>query len=61
MKRKYYEAFLQLFAFLLPVYFIFYPRLSEDPGAPSVKPFRRAMIAGFCFYGIVAVVVFAII
>ena len=52
MKKKYYNKFLQLSAFLLPVYFIFYPELIENPNDPFTKSLWRFIIAGFGFYGI---------
>jgi len=58
MKRKYFNVVLQLAAFLVPVYFIFYPLLNENPKDPFVKLFWWLIATGFCFYGILAAVIF---
>ena len=60
MKRKYFNLFLQVSAFLLPIYFIFYPRLNENPRDPFVKSLWKLTIAGFCFYGLIAAAVIII-
>ena len=60
MQRKYFNIFLQLSAFLLPVYFIFYPKLNDNPKDPFTKSLWRFTIAGFCFYGILAVAIIVI-
>lgn len=60
MNGKYFKTFLQVSAFLLPVYFVFYPRLNENMDDPFIKSLWRYTIAGFCCYGILAVVIFAI-
>lgn len=57
MKKKYFNMILQLSAFLLPVYFIFYPRLNDNPKDPFIKSLWWFIIAGFCFYGILAVII----
>jgi hypothetical protein len=61
MSGKYFNKFLQISAFLLPVYFVFYPKLNDNPGDPFTKSLWRSVIAGFCFYGILALVFFVII
>jgi hypothetical protein len=60
MKRKYFNRFLQLSAFLLPIYFIFYPPLNENPKDPFIKLLWWFIVAGFCFYAILALVIFVI-
>ncbi len=60
MKRKYFDIFLQLSAFLLPIYFVFYPALNDNPRNPFIKSLWKYTIAGFCFYGILALVIFVI-
>ena len=60
MKRIYYNSFLQLSAFLLPVYFIFYPPLNDNPKDPFIKSLWWFIVAGFCFYGISALLIFVI-
>ncbi len=47
--------FLVLSAFLLPVYFIFYPELNNTADR-FTKILWKAVIAGFCFYGIAAII-----
>ncbi|HKI79953.1 MAG TPA: hypothetical protein VKA26_15530 [Ignavibacteriaceae bacterium] len=58
MQNKYFNMFLRLSAFLLPVYFIFYPPLNDTPRDPFIKSLWWFTIAGFCFYGILALVIF---
>jgi len=60
MKRKYFHVVLQLAAFLIPVYFIFYPPLNENPKDPFIKSLWWFIAAGFCFYGILAAIIFVI-
>ncbi len=60
MKRKYFNRILQIAAFLLPVYFIFYPPLNENPKDPFIKSLWWFIAAGFCFYGILALLIFVI-
>jgi hypothetical protein len=60
MKRKYFNVFMLVSAFLMPVYVVFYPPLTENSGDPFVKTLWKFVIAGFCFYGIIAVMVFVI-
>jgi hypothetical protein len=52
--------FLQVAAFLLPVYFVFYPALNENPNDPFIKSLWRFTICGFCFYGIAALIIFVL-
>lgn len=58
MNNKFFNRFLQVSAFLLPVYFIFYPKLHENPEDPFTKILWKYVIAGFCFYGVAAVVIY---
>jgi hypothetical protein len=60
MKIKYFNILLQVSAFLLPVYFIFYPPLNENPKDPFIKSLGWFIAAGFCFYGILALIIFVI-
>ncbi|MCF8262153.1 MAG: hypothetical protein K9J12_15355 [Melioribacteraceae bacterium] len=54
MKRKYFDSFLLMSAFLLPFYFVYSPRLNENRSDPFIKTLWRFTFAGFCFYGIAA-------
>jgi hypothetical protein len=56
MKKKYFNAFLQLSAFLVPIYFIFYHRLNENQKDPFIKSLWWFLVAGFCFYGVLAII-----
>ena len=56
MKQKYFNLFLLISAFLMPVYMIFHPSLSENPTNPFEKSLWKFIIAGFCFYAILAVI-----
>ena len=60
MAKKYFNRFLQLSAFLLPIYFVFYPALNENLEDPFIKSLWKFTIAGFCFYGITAVAIYFI-
>ncbi|MGA7839172.1 MAG: hypothetical protein WB996_14465 [Ignavibacteriaceae bacterium] len=60
MNKKYFNKFLQVSALLLPVYFVFYPHLNDNPKDPLVKSLWRFTIAGFCFYGLAVVVIFVL-
>ncbi|MCG6915612.1 hypothetical protein LJE86_17015 [bacterium BMS3Abin03] len=60
MKRKYFNLFLQASAFLMPVYLIFYSPLADSPDDPFIKSLWKFVIAGFCFYGVLAVIIFVI-
>ena len=53
--------FLQLSAFLLPVYFIFYPAISEKAKNDFTRSLWHFTFAGFLFYGIIAIKVFVIL
>ena len=57
MKRKYFNLLLLVSAFLMPVYMIFHPSLSENPSNPFEKSLWKFVIAGFCFYGILAIII----
>ena len=60
MNKKYFNMFLMLSAFLMPVYMIYHPSLAETSDDPFVKSLWKFVIAGFCFYGVIAVMVFAV-
>ncbi len=60
MRKNYFNKFLLISAFLLPVYFVFYPKLNESRGDPFIKSLWRSVIAGFCFYGILAALILMI-
>jgi len=53
MNKKYFNKFLQVSAFLLPIYFVFYPHLNDNLNDQFIKSLWRFTIAGFCFYAIV--------
>lgn len=50
MARKYFNIFLKLSAFLLPVYFIFYAQLNDNPDKPFIISLWKFIIVGFLFY-----------
>ena len=54
MNKKYFNIFLLVSAFLMPVYLIFYPSLTNNPSDPFTKTLWKFVIAGFCFYGAIA-------
>jgi hypothetical protein len=58
MNSKYFNTFLLVSAFLMPVYLIFYPPLTNNSSNPFIKTLWKFIIAGFCFYGLAAVMVF---
>ena len=60
MKKKYFNAFMLISAFLMPVYLIFYPPLTNNSKDPFIKTLWKVVIAGFCFYGLIAIMVFVI-
>lgn len=60
MNSKYFNTFLLVSAFLMPVYLIFYPPLTNNSADPFIKTLWKYVIAGFCFYGIIALMLFII-
>ena len=60
MKKNYYHMFLKISAFFLPFFLIFYGSLHDNPNHPAVKSIRKFLLAGFCFYSILAVAIFVI-
>ena len=52
MNKQYFKKFLIVSAFLLPVYFVFYPKLNDYKGDKFVKSLWISITAGFCFYAI---------
>ena len=56
MNRKTFRIFLQIAAFLVPFSMIYYGPLHEEPGYPGNKSIWKAIIAGFCFYTLAAIV-----
>lgn len=60
MDNKYFNTFLLVSAFLMPVYLIFYPPLTNNSADPFIRTLWKFVIAGFCFYGILAVMLFIV-
>ena len=58
MNKNYFNTFLLVSAFLLPFYFVFYPKLNDNLKDPFIKSLWRFTIAGFCFYGALVITIF---
>ncbi len=56
MKKEHFKIILRLAALLVPVYFVFYPRLHENQDELFTKSLWKFTIAGFCFYAILITV-----
>ena len=56
IKLNYFNIFLQIAAFLLPFYFVFYTKLNENNKDPFVKPLWWYIGAGFCFYAFLGLI-----
>ncbi len=57
-KLTFFNIFLQVSAFLLPFYFVFYPQLNEKIKEPFIKSLWWFTGAGFCFYIVLAIIFF---
>lgn len=60
MSTRYFNIFLHLSAFFLPVYFVYYPGLNDYGSDPLVKSLWKTTAAGFCFYCLLAVAIFVL-
>ena len=60
IRKKYFSLFLKISAFLLPVYFVFYPKLNDNLKDPLIKSLWLFTIAGFCFYALLILAIFVI-
>lgn len=58
MKRNFSLLLLQISAFLTPFFFIYYGPLHDNPNDPITKSLWKFLGAGFCFYILLAVVLF---
>ena len=54
--NKYYRHLLQISAFLMPFYLIFYGPMNDNPDDDFSKSLRKFTLAGFAFYALIAAV-----
>ena len=57
MKKNYTNLLLQILAFLLPFYFIFYGPLHANPERPKVKTLWKYIFSGFFAYMILGIII----
>ncbi|MCP5061256.1 MAG: hypothetical protein GY936_02180 [Ignavibacteriae bacterium] len=57
-KNKWFDVILKIFAFLIPMYFIFYPDLNENPDNPRTVSLWKYTLAGFVGYIILTLIYF---
>ncbi len=57
MKKNYTNLLLQILAFLLPFYFIFYGPLHDNPERPKVKTLWKYIFSGFMIYMILGLII----
>jgi len=57
MKTNYTDLVLQVLAFLLPFYFIFYGPLHDNPKHPKVKTLWKYIFSGFFAYTILVIII----
>ena len=56
MKTNYTDLVLQVLAFLLPFYFIFYGPLHDNPKHPKVKTLWKYIYGGFFAYIVLGII-----
>jgi VanZ family protein len=56
MKKNFTNLLLQILAFLLPFYFIFYGPLHDNPERPKVKTLWKYIFSGFFTYMILGII-----
>lgn len=55
-RNKWFDVILKIFAFLIPMYFVFYPDLNDNSDSPRTKSLWQYTLAGFVGYIILALI-----
>jgi len=60
MKNKPFDIVLKIAAFLIPIYFVFYGPLHDNPGNPKMKILWKYILLGFIAYSLFFIVIYYI-